>query len=135
MKIFISVLLVLLDKAGFSGKVNFETLEMEPGQIVVADDVLGWTFTPTDVQEMLNICEWWSNQCGSTFSSEKSNIVMIGGTVADRARLKFTLYGEELQIVEESEHLGVPVTRTPVEKTAIAKREKKTRRAGHASIG
>ena len=135
LKIFISVLLALLDRAGFTGAVNLHTLEMEPGQIVAADDILGWTFTRSDVQEMLNICAWWSNQCGSEFSIDKSNVVRIGPRRGGgKEEKKFILYGSELEEVEVSEHLGVPVTREPVEEAVIKKRERNTRRAMASTI-
>ena len=134
LKVFISVLLVILDRAGFTGAVNFHTLEMEPGQIVVADDIFGWTFSRSDAQEMLNLCAWWSNQCGSTFSIEKTNIVRISGKAMEDNKKKLTLYGSELEEVDLSEHLGVPVTKDPVETAMIAKRVKNTRRAMASTI-
>ena len=133
LKLFLSILLTLFDRAGFTGRVNFDTMEMEPGTVVIADDILGWVWTPSDCQGMLDICVWWSNKCRSEFSIDKSNVVVVGGKPGQKHG-PFWLYGKEIEVVELSEHLGVPVTSDSSERAIIEKRKTKTRRAMGSTI-
>ena len=133
LKLFLSVLLKVLERVGFSNKVNFETMEVGPGQVVIADDVLGFLWSPDDVRVFLAICEWWTNQNRAEFSTDKSNIVIVNREEGVDYG-KFYLYGKELKCVTISEHLGVPVTEGPPEIPILERREANTRKAMNTGI-
>ena len=130
LKIFIAVLLVLLQRAGYKANVDFAVMKIRAGGIGVADDVLLFAWNAGAMKEMLKICQYWSSRYRATFSPEKS-VIVIQRTKGDTTDYgKFELYGEELQVVSVAEHLGVPISNTSDNsKELIATRMEKTRRA------
>ena len=130
LKIFISVLLVLLIRAGYTAKVDFAIMKLRAGGVGVADDVLLFAWSPGAMREMLRICQYWSDRYRATFSPDKSVIVIqrTKGDVKDYGT--FQLNGENLQVVSIAEHLGVPISETADNsKELIVTRIEKTRRA------
>ena len=135
LKIFLSVLLERLDECGFTSQINFTYNVVDPGQLAIADDVLLYCFSAEDMRIMLQICEDWTNEFRATFSPDKSKIVVCRTkNDQDKDFGTFTLYGEELEITEETEHLGVPITANPGHEEALQARIKKTRQAMYATI-
>lgn len=133
LKLFLSSLLTVLGDAGFDAGLDFEKLRVGPGQVAIADDLYGWVWTEDDVHTFLKICEWWTNLCRSEFSATKSNIVIVGAEEGVDYG-PFEMYGQKLDIVPVSEHLGVPVTEGPPAEQVLQAREGKVRRGLYGSI-
>ena len=135
LKVFLSVLLTRLDDCGFTSNINFAYNVVEPGQIAIADDVLLYSWSAEDMRVMLRICQDWTNEFRATFSPDKSKIVICRTKADEHTDFgKFYLYGEELEITDETEHLGVPITSKQGHESAVQARIKKTRQAMFATI-
>ena len=134
LKLFLSVLLTMLERAGFDSHVDFRTGEMRSGQLCVADDLLCYTWDEQTCRNMLYICQVWSNRYRATFSPEKS-VVVIQRSPRDFALYDaFRIYGEALNIAVEAEHLGTPVVPGDNSASLTAGRLAKTRRSIFANI-
>ena len=134
LKVYLAVLLKMLEDAGYKCKVGYDDLVLGPGQVCVADDVLLFAFDRDDLTAMLDICETWSNRYRAEFSPEKSVVVVRKGARSKDGEDSFYLYGEQLLVVEEAEHLGVPVATGGGSKLLVEERIKKARRSMLSTI-
>ena len=134
LKLFLSVLLKMLERAGFDSHVNFVTGEVRSGQLCVADDVLLYTWEEETARNMLRICEQWSNRYRATFSLEKSVILIQRAKKDFRVYDAFRLYGEALDVVKEAEHLGTPVVPGDNSEALCLGRLTKARRSLYATL-
>ena len=133
LKLFLSVLLTILGTSGFDSEINLETRTVNPGCVVIADDIYGWVWGPEDARLFLSLCQWWTDHCRSEFSTGKTNLVIVNAEEG-KDYGKFHMNGEELEVVKISEHLGIPVTEERPAEEALKVRETKTRRAMFSTI-
>ena len=109
LKIFMSTLLLMLERSGFTAGVDFQLHKISSGALGVADDVLLFTWSASILREMLRICQAWSDTYRGTFSADKS-VIVIQRTKGDTEDYgDFHLNGEVLKVVDTAEHLGVPI--------------------------
>lgn len=134
LKLFLSVLLRLLKRAGFDANINFKTGELRAGAIGIADDVVLFAWDPDTLRVMLGICEEWSNRYRAMFSPEKSVILIQPARNDHTVHNAFTMYGQPLQIVNEAEHLGTPTVPRGNGPEITRDRTKAFRRSVHGSI-
>ena len=135
LKLFLSILLTLLKKAGFTAEVDFNLGIVSPGQVAIADDVLLWCYNSETLRCQLQICEYWTNLMRATFSAQKSKVVICRAPQdLDTDFGDFYLYGEKLEIVDRVEHLGVPIGSGNTNRAVVELRAMKTRRAMHGTI-
>ena len=135
LKIYIAVLLRMLEKAGFKAGVHFTLRRLRPGQIGIADDILLYTWVAAELEAMLEICEAWSNAFRATFSPEKSVVVIQRARGDGKAYGPFKIYGQELSVVRQAEHLGIPIDDSGDNSEAlVTERISKTRRAIHGTL-
>ena len=134
LKLFLSVLLKLLRRAGFDANVNFLTGELRAGAIGIADDVVLFAWNPDTLRTMLAICEEWSNRYRAMFSPEKSVILIQPARNDFTVHNSFNMYGQPLMIVNEAEHLGTPTVPRGNGPEITRDRTKAFRRAVHGSI-
>ena len=134
LKLFLSVLLRLLKRAGFDASVNFHTGELRAGAIGIADDVVLFAWDPDTLRTMLAICEEWSNRYRAMFSPEKSVILIQPARNDYTVHNSFNLYNQPLMIVNEAEHLGTPTVPRGNGAEITRDRTKAFRRSVHGSI-
>ena len=134
LKLFMSVLLTMLERAGFNSNIDFVTGRVTSGQICVADDVLLYTWDEETARNMLHICEIWSNRYRAMFSPEKSVCLIQRAKTDFKVYNAFRIYGEALDIVNEAEHLGTPVVPGDNSEALTMGRLAKTRRTIYSCI-
>ena len=135
LKIFIAVLLTMLERAGYNAGVDFELLTMKPGGICVADDLKLFSWNPDVMRLMLSICQYWSDRFRATFSPDKSVVVIQRAPKDKKDHGDFHLNGQKLQVVTVAEHLGVPIVDNGDNSEAlVSMRIEKTRRAINAGL-
>ena len=135
LKIYISVLLLALKRAGFSAEVDLTSRKIRAGALGIADDILLFSWCPKVMVQMLLICQHWSDAFRATFSPSKS-VIVIQRTSGDEAEYgPFYMNGEELKIVDTAEHLGIPISSTgDNSSTLVEERLSKGRRGIHGTI-
>lgn len=135
LKIYIGVLLDMLEKAGFTSGVHFRLRKLKPGQIGIADDVLLYAWTAAQLRAQLAICQAWADNFRAIFSEEKS-VVVIQRAKGDNTKYEdFVLNGKALSIVPTAEHLGIPISEDGDNSEAlVTERMSKTRRAIHGTL-
>ena len=134
LKLFLSVLLKMLQDAGFDGSVNWVTGELRAGMIGIADDVVLYAWDPDTLRTMLYICEVWTNRFRATFSPEKSVILIQSAKGDYDVPNAFTFYDQPLAIVNEAEHLGTPAVGGSNADQIMRDRVKGFRKAIHGAI-
>ena len=136
LKLFIAVLLTLLERSGFTAGVDFGLMKIKGGGIGAADDILLFCWSARELRTMLHLCQYWSDRFRATFSPDKS-VVLIqrapGDTGSDEE--VFELNGQRLEIVHMAEHLGVPIADNGDNSEELVKiRLTKARRAINGSL-
>ena len=102
------------------------------GQIGVADDILLYVWCSKKMKLMLKICQAWSDISRTTFSPDKSVIVIQRAQDDNKEYGDFCLNGQE--IVKTAEHLGIPIEDNADNlETLVNERMMKTRQAIHGS--
>ena len=135
LKIYIAVLLKMLEQAGFTAGVDFALSTVEAGQIGVADDILLFTWCPEKMRLMLKICQVWTDRYRATFSEDKSVIVIQRSKGDKKDHGTFVMNGVELKIVKAAEHLGIPISEDGDNtELLVIERMMKTRRAIYGSM-
>ena len=135
LKLFIAVLLTLLQRAGFTAGVDFKVYKLRGGGICVADDILLFCWSADGMRHMLSICQYWSDKYRATFSPDKSVIVIQRSPKDKEDHGSFELNGEKLKEVSLAEHLGVPIAETGDNSEEILTlRLSKARRSINASL-
>ena len=135
LKLYLAVLLRMLGEAGFTAGEDFQVLTIKSGQVGVADDVLLWTWSADTLRSMLLICEDWSSKYRATFSAEKTQVVIQRAPGDETDYGSFFMYGEKLGVVDEAEHLGLPVCSSGENgEPHVRARLSKARRALHGSL-
>ena len=130
LKLYIPILLQMLEKAYFKSGVNFRLRRIRVGQIGVADNIYAWC--SKKMKLMLKICQAWSDISRTTFSPDKSVIVIQRAQDDNKEYRDFCLNGQE--IVKTAEHLGIPIEDNADNlKTLVNERMMKTRQAIHGS--
>ena len=138
LKLFMAVLLTLLERSGYTAGVDFLLLKIKGGGICAADDLLIFCWSPRDLKEMLRICQYWSDRFRATFSPDKSVVVIQrppDSPPPDGEEETFELNGQKLQNVDIAEHLGVPISANgDNSEELVAVRLTKARRAINGSL-
>ena len=135
LKIYIAVLLRMLEDAGFTAGVHFTLRKLRAGQIGIADDILLFAWTAWQLREMLRICQVWSDNFRATFSEDKSVVVIQRAKGDNTNHGDFQLNGKNLKIVASAEHLGIPISADGDNtEQIVAERISKTRRAIYGTI-
>lgn len=135
LKIYISVLLLALKRAGFSAEVDLTSKKLRAGALGVADDILLFAWSEKVLQQMLSVCQHWSDAFRATFSPTKS-VVLIQRAPKDKKTYgPFMMNGVEMDIVEVAEHLGILIDETgDNSKRMIEDRMSKARRGIHGTM-
>ena len=135
LKFYISVLLKMLEDAGFKSGVDFRLRRLGAGQVGAADDLLLYCWSQRRLKLMLKICQSWSDNFRATFSPDKSVIVIQRAPGDHQVYGDFCLNGKELKIVKSAEHLGIPIEESgDNSETLVMERMAKARRAIHGYL-
>ena len=132
LKLYIPILLQMLEKAYFKSGVDFRLRRIRVGQIGVADNILLYAWCSKKMKLMLKICQAWSDISRTTFSPDKSVIVIQRAQDDNKEYGDFCLNGQE--IVKTAEPLGIPIEDNADNlETLVNERMMKTRQAIHGS--
>ena len=96
LKLYIPILLQMLEKAYFKSGVDFRLRRIRVGQIGVADDILLYAWCSKKMKLMLKICQAWSDISRTTFSPDKSVIVIQRAQDDNKEYGDFCLNGQEI---------------------------------------
>jgi hypothetical protein len=105
--VFIHNLSVTLHSSPFGCKLG----QVSCGGILQADDIAIMALTPFALQELIKICEVYSNTWRYKYNPVKSKVIVFGETQRSKQKAqherKFTLYDKAIEEVIECSHVGV----------------------------
>ncbi|XP_069103760.1 uncharacterized protein [Argopecten irradians] len=123
--IFIDDLLNDLSKSNSGAPLN----ALHCGNPTLADDITLLALSPRSLQYMLNICQDYSMQWKFSFSTTKSCTMVFGGRF-DKDIFQWRLGGVELEMKDNHEHLGIPISNN----MSCTKKIEKSYKKGRASL-